>query len=117
MNLDETLALYDAEVRAKPVARSGLAVERTGGVVRLTGLFNFVSSWDQQADIAQMVAAQAGYFRARGEALMWRVHDHDGPAGLAACLAANPASTSRVMKPKLRRWPWPMKRTPCGSRS
>jgi ribosomal protein S18 acetylase RimI-like enzyme len=89
MNLDETLALYDAEVRAKPVARPGLVVERTGGVVRLTGLFNFISSWDQRADVAGMVAAQAAYFRARGEALMWRVHDHDGPAGLAACLAAN----------------------------
>ena len=82
------LAQYDAEVRAHPKTQPGFKVERTGGVVRLTGHFNFVCWWDLTADTArEAVARQAAYFRSRGEELLWRVYDHDNPPGLGDWLA------------------------------
>jgi GNAT superfamily N-acetyltransferase len=88
MDLGRVLAEYDAEVRARPRAQPGFKVERTNGVVRLTGHFNFVSWWDLTPGGArEAVAKQAAYFRSRGEGLIWRVYEHDQPAGLGDCLA------------------------------
>lgn len=89
MDLDLVLARFDAEVRANPAPPAGIAVERRGGLVLLTGGFNYVSAWDLTAQtMGTAVAQQAAWFRARGEELMWRIYDHDGPPGLAACLSA-----------------------------
>lgn len=88
MDLDLVLARFDAEVRANPSPPAGIVVERRGGLVLLTGGFNYVSAWSLTAQtMSAVVAEQAAWFRARGQALMWRVYDHDGPPGLAACLA------------------------------
>lgn len=88
MDLDLVLARFDAEVRANPAPPAGIVVERRGGLVLLTGGFNYVSAWSLTAPtMAAAVAEQAAWFRARGQALMWRLYDHDGPPGLAACLA------------------------------
>jgi ribosomal protein S18 acetylase RimI-like enzyme len=99
MDIDRVLALFDAEVRAQPQAQPGMAIERVGGVVRITGPFNFICAWDLTSEAAgPAVANQAAHFRARGETLLWRVYDHDRPAELSACLTkagfvANEANT------------------------
>jgi hypothetical protein len=36
-----------------------MAVERAGGVVRITGPFNFVTAWDLTADTARAAVASA----------------------------------------------------------
>ena len=88
MDLDLALARFDAEVRAHPAPPTGIVVERRGGLVLLTGGFNYVSAWDLTAQtMGAIVAEQAAWFRARGQELMWRIYDHDGPPGLAACLS------------------------------
>ncbi|HEX6566639.1 MAG TPA: GNAT family N-acetyltransferase [Chthoniobacterales bacterium] len=88
MDLGRVLQQYDSEVRAQPKVRSGFEVERTGGVIRLTGHFNFICSWDLALGAAHdAVASQAAYFRSRGEKLIWRVYEHDKPAELSGCLA------------------------------
>jgi GNAT superfamily N-acetyltransferase len=88
MDLDRVLPQYDSEVRARPKARSGFEVERAGGVIRLTGHFNFICSWDLAPGAArEAVANQAAYFRSRSEKLIWRVYEHDKPAELGGCLA------------------------------
>jgi GNAT superfamily N-acetyltransferase len=88
MDIARVLALYDGEVRAHPQAQPGFAIERTGGVVRITGPFNFISAWDFDTEAAHAaVTEQAEHFRARGENLLWRVHEHDRPASLADHLA------------------------------
>jgi hypothetical protein len=88
MDLGRVLQQYDSVVRARPKVRSGFEVERTGGVIRLTGHFNFICSWDLAPGAArEAVASQAAYFRSRGEKLIWRVYEHDRPAELSDCLA------------------------------
>jgi GNAT superfamily N-acetyltransferase len=88
MDLGRVLQQYDSEVRAQPKVRSGFEVERTGRVIRLTGHFNFICSWDLAPGAArEAVASQAAYFRSRGEKLIWRVYEHDRPANLSDCLA------------------------------
>ena len=88
MDLGRMLLMYDSEVRARPKAQPGFEVERTGGVIRLTGHFNFICWWDLEPGAGSKAAAsQAAYFRSRGESLIWRVYDHDKPAELAHCLA------------------------------
>ena len=42
MNITDALSAYDAEVRARPIARAGLAVEDDGQVIQLVGSFNFI---------------------------------------------------------------------------
>lgn len=89
MDLTRVLALYDAEVRATP-SGPGVSASTVGGVVRLTGDFNFVSAWDLTEDTAAaVVAEQAAHFRARGESLIWRVYGHDRPESLPRLLADN----------------------------
>jgi GNAT superfamily N-acetyltransferase len=88
MDLGRVRAQYDAEVRARPKARSRFEVEQTGGVIRLTGHFNFICWWDLDPRAArEAVASQAAHFRSRGEELIWRVYEHDKPAELGHCLA------------------------------
>jgi GNAT superfamily N-acetyltransferase len=88
MDLGRVLAQYDAEVRARPTAQPGFEVERTDGVVRLTGHFNFVCWWDLAPGAAHdAVASQAADFRSRGKSLIWRVYEHDRPAELGGILA------------------------------
>ena len=89
MDVDRVLAQYDSEVRARPQAQPGFEIERTGGVIRLTGHFNFICWWDPAPAAARAaVASQAAYFRSRGEELIWRVYEHDQPAGLSDWLTA-----------------------------
>jgi len=88
MDLSRVLAQYDVEVRARPRAQPGFEVDRTDGVIRLTGHFNFVSWWDLAPGAArEAVANQAAYFRSRRETLIWRVYEHDKPADLSDFLA------------------------------
>lgn len=88
MDLGRLLAQYDSEVRACPQAQPGFEIGRTGGVIRLTGHFNFICWWDPEPAAARAaVASQAAYFRSRGEELIWRVYEHDKPAGLSDWLA------------------------------
>ncbi len=89
MDVARVLAQYDAEVRANPKAPPGLVVERADGVVCLTGYFNFISWWElTPSTVRQAVASHAAHFRSRGEKLMWRVYEHDSPAEISGCLAA-----------------------------
>jgi ribosomal protein S18 acetylase RimI-like enzyme len=90
MDAERIRSEFDAEVRARPVAAAGVCVETSAHVVRLTGVFNFVCSWAFASDqAAQVVADEAAEFQRRGEALIWRVYDHDRPEGLGAHLSAN----------------------------
>lgn len=101
--MKEILRLYDAEVRANPVAAPGLKVVTGGDVTRLEGAFNFICCWTFCEETArQAVSDQAGYFRQLGEALMWRVYGHDKPSNLEGCLqqqgfVANPSGTLMVL--------------------
>jgi GNAT superfamily N-acetyltransferase len=90
MDRDRLLAEFDVHVRAQPMGRRGLVVDRDDGVVRLTGAFNFISSWSLTRETAAgAVARQAAHFRGRGEDLRWRVYGHDLPKELPAFLAEN----------------------------
>ena len=87
MSVTDFLRSYDAEVRARPTVRSGLTLEDDGLVVRLVGSFNFVCSWRfGAADARAIVGRQAQHFRALGQQLIWRVHEHDAPRDLSAYL-------------------------------
>ena len=87
-SFDRVRSQYDAEVRACPKAQAGFEVKRTGGVIRLTGHFNFICWWDlAPGAVREAVENQAAYFRSRGEKLIWRVYEHDKPAELSDCLA------------------------------
>lgn len=86
MDLPSVLALYDAQVREHPRV-AGATVERDGGMLRITGPFNFVCRWNP-ATVEHAVAEQAAHFRGRGESLMWRIYDHDGSDHLPTLLAA-----------------------------
>lgn len=88
MSVADFLRRYDAEVRAQPARRPGLEVENDGRVVRLVGNFNFVCSWRfGAADARAIVETQARHFRALGQPLIWRVHEHDKPRDLSVHLA------------------------------
>lgn len=90
MDTNQLLAEFDAEVRARPVVAAGAHIEESAHLVRLTGVFNFVCSWNfTETETAQIVASEAQEFQRRGEALIWRVYAHDRPAGLGAHLSAN----------------------------
>jgi GNAT superfamily N-acetyltransferase len=85
--MNKILELYDAEIRANPAGTPGLKVVRDAYVTRLEGAFNFVCSWEFSDDTAlQAVGEQASHFRRLGEALIWRIYDHDKPSNIEACL-------------------------------
>lgn len=87
MDKDKILRLYDAQVRANPVATPGLTVTLGGEVTRLQGVFNFICHWRfNEKGAAQAVGEHADYFRQRQQSLMWRVYGHDKPENIAACL-------------------------------
>lgn len=89
MQASDILRLYDAEVRARPRAMPGLAIEPIDGVLALTGLFNFVCCWDFAAeDAGRIVRGLAARFADSAAGLTWDVYDHDRPAGLGDRLAA-----------------------------
>jgi GNAT superfamily N-acetyltransferase len=88
MDIDQVLALYDLQVRAHPQEPPGFVIERAGGVVLITGAFHFVSAWRLSPQAAaEAVAELAARFRTAGQALLWRVHDHDRPAELPGLLS------------------------------
>ena len=83
MNLPGILALYNAEVRARPIARAGFTIENEGGLVCLTGPFRFVSAWPMaENDLDAAAAAVVSRARRSGTPLFWRLFDHDNPAVL-----------------------------------
>lgn len=89
MDSKEILRLYDAQVRANPVATPSLKVVTGDQVTRLEGAFNFICNWTFDASTAsQAVATQASYFKNINETLMARVYDHDQPSNIGDCLTA-----------------------------
>jgi len=99
----EILALYDAQMRADPAADVGLVFVRDGSVLRSVGLWNVVTYWRlSAADVDGAVAEQAARARSAGEALEWKVFDHDGPPGIEQALeregfVADPRETFMVL--------------------
>jgi GNAT superfamily N-acetyltransferase len=90
MSDPELLRAYDTEVRARPRALPGFAIEHSGGVVLLTGAFNFVSHWDLSGRLPEEVVRKlATRFRRRREGLIWDIHGHDVPITLNAILESN----------------------------
>jgi GNAT superfamily N-acetyltransferase len=87
MDLEPALALFDAQARARAKGAPGVRVERSHGVVRLVGDFNFITWWDPALPAETLVAPQAAHFRDLGEDLMWRIYGHDQPQDLAGALA------------------------------
>ena len=89
MDNKDILRLFDAQVRANPVATPSLKVVTSDQVTRLEGAFNFICNWTfDEHGAAKAVAAQASYFKDLGETLMWRVYSHDQPSNIAKCLTA-----------------------------
>ncbi|MFB4420525.1 GNAT family N-acetyltransferase [Streptomyces sp. QL37] len=96
MEPDETLALFDHEMRlhARPDG-PGTHVERVGEVVRQTG---GPDDWNgvvwtapglSPARAESEITAQVAHYTARGVGeFEWKLYAHDGPAGLGALLAA-----------------------------
>ncbi|MDF6017819.1 GNAT family N-acetyltransferase [Streptomyces sp. JH34] len=96
MNPDETLALFDHEMRehARPDS-PGTHVERVGGVVRQTG---GADDWNgvvwTAPDLSpgraeSEIAAQVEHYTARGLGeFEWKLYGHDRPAGLGGLLTA-----------------------------
>ncbi|WP_203183534.1 GNAT family N-acetyltransferase [Streptomyces pratensis] len=96
MEPDETLALFDQEMRehARPDG-PGTRVERVGDVVRQTG---GADDWNgvvwTAPDLSPCraeseIAAQVEHFAAHGIAeFEWKLYAHDGPEGLGGLLAA-----------------------------
>jgi GNAT superfamily N-acetyltransferase len=98
----EILALYDAEMRADPPRSAGVWYERDGSVVRSVGLWNVVMYWClSEADADSAIAEQAARARSAGEALEWKVYDHDVPSAIGRMLeragfVADPRETFMV---------------------
>ncbi|NJC72653.1 GNAT family N-acetyltransferase [Planosporangium thailandense] len=72
---------------------AGVTVERDGPVVRIVGQFRgFISAPRdvglQGRELDELIVRQRDYFRARGEAVAWKVRGHDEPADLSARLRA-----------------------------
>jgi GNAT superfamily N-acetyltransferase len=103
LHKNEIIDLFDAQVRANPVANHGVKLVPVDNVTRLEGAFNFICNWSFDEKTAmQAVKAQADYFRQLGETLIWRVYDHDKPSNLAQCLTeqgfeASPQGTLMVL--------------------
>ena len=86
---DEVLRLYDAEMRRDPIPDPGSRVERVGPIVRVVGKENSVLfSALTEANVRDVVAEQAEFFRRAGVEVEWKTYGHDGPKGLSAALEA-----------------------------
>jgi hypothetical protein len=117
MDLGRVRALFDETMRANPSGQTGIEVERVGSLVRLTGLFSFVSFWRLTPESARSaVADQAAHFRSCGKALMWQVYDYDEPSELSPSAPRSvelvdptPIHQAAVTlsKPAYRQTPWP----------
>lgn len=87
------LQQYDSEVRARPKVRSGFEVERTGGVIRLTGHFDFICSWDRDptghydGGLARLHRSVRGSVRSRGESAAGGLSSRLGDPDLAFYIA------------------------------
>ncbi len=103
MTGSEILALYDAEMRADPPRSAGVWYEWDGDVVRSVGLWNVVMYWClSEADADSAIAEQAARARSAGEALEWKVYDHDVPPAIGRMLeragfVADPRETLMVL--------------------
>jgi len=85
----DILARFDAQTRASPPDEPGLRRTWAGGVLRGVGAYNFIGWWDLKPEaVDTAIAEQAAFFRARGEAVEWKVYSHDRPANLEPRLAA-----------------------------
>ncbi len=85
----EILALYDAEMRADPPPETGVQYERVGGVLRATGIQNWIAFAElAAADVDAVIAEQAAYFRSIGAEVEWKVYGHDRPPDLGQRLRA-----------------------------
>lgn len=88
MDRADVLALFDARMRADAPRSYGFERTWFDGVLRTTGLFNFVEWWDFAAGrTREIVRREADYFRSLGGDVEWRVYAHDRPAGLEMALA------------------------------
>ncbi|HEV2371149.1 MAG TPA: GNAT family N-acetyltransferase [Streptosporangiaceae bacterium] len=107
MEPDVVLAAYDAQVRRSVLPDgSGALVEVDGPVVRWAtvnghGWSGVTWSDLSDSDADSVIAAQAAYFRDRGEEFEWKLYDYDRPPDLPARLlragfAAEPAEALMV---------------------
>ncbi|WP_049570761.1 GNAT family N-acetyltransferase [Nonomuraea sp. SBT364] len=91
MDRDETLALFDRELR-RGAQRDGPGsrVERIGDVIRLTGdAWNGIIWSDLDTSTADAaIEAQLRHFTELGRAFEWKLYAHDRPADLADRLLA-----------------------------
>ncbi|MEO3777110.1 GNAT family N-acetyltransferase [Micromonospora sp. B11E3] len=87
---------YDAQIRPEipdPLP-AGVTVERDGPLVRVLGLDHrgFLTYRDlgglAGAELDELIARQVEFFRARGEAVEWKLNGHDEPADLGDRLRA-----------------------------
>jgi len=79
---------YDAEMRQRPIPGPGSRVERLDGLVRVVGEENYVLYANLTvANVRDVVATQAEYFRRTGVEAEWKVFGHDPDVGLEALLA------------------------------
>ncbi|MFG1952978.1 GNAT family N-acetyltransferase [Micromonospora sp. NPDC048830] len=87
---------YDAQIRPEipdPLP-AGVTVERDGPLARVLGLDHrgFLTYRDlgglAGAELDELIARQVEFFRARGEAVEWKLNGHDEPADLGDRLRA-----------------------------
>src|SRR5689334_20921722 len=87
MDRAAVLARFDAEIRADPPPETIVAQTWADGVLRIEGDFNFIGWWRlTEAEAFTAAAREAAHFA--GREVQWKVYSHDGPANLAAALAA-----------------------------
>lgn len=100
MIVGEVVKLFDQAVRAHPIARAGLRVERINQAICLTGIYNYVSSWDfSPSDASTVVAQVAGHFRSSGEELLWRLYEHDAERDETNAISAALSAQGFVAEP------------------
>ena len=89
-DLSAVLALYDAQMRRDPPLDSSDRLEPGGGLVRVVGSRGWIAySLLSDSEAPDRVRVEAERFRREGLEVEWKLHGHDGPAGLARILAAN----------------------------
>lgn len=90
MDTAAILELYDETVRRNPGEDPGARVLREAGLVLITRRYCFVAGWDLAPDeVDAVIRTLIDDIRQPGQAVIWRIYDHDGPDGLGARLAAN----------------------------